>query len=464
MFSGLADDAAARGRDLRSVFGAGGVIDQIPEVAAAETGHSSVLNAVIDDDVWYVRQLPGDYLVFNHPRQDRDTINTPPMRRAAPPPVEPPTLPTPLTPQPLLSLRFQRLSRLTVPIDEEEQTITLGRLTEESPIQDLIEDALRMIPRDDWRFSTSDPRGIDRSADDAPLLRESSRADVLDQESRVRIIPGEGIAEHNLRVEKFYPAESTGSEITLEITVMNQGSSPISGVIVKEFLPRDTRVRAAMPEPLRRGAGRLNRVPEPLLNDDTLTWLLEDLEPFVEQTIRFTVMPSIKVAGSSRKLRFESSTEVSGVSAASARTVVRGEVRRMPETPPERRPIPDEPAPRRPRVIARPEIRLQIQEPPSSVAPGAVAEVIFRISNIGTAPAEGVDLRVKLASGLTHHQLDDNDPVREITNGVRRLEPGETRAIPLRMTAPRAGTYRCTAEMLFEGEQLVQEQFRIIAR
>lgn len=449
LFSGLADDAAATNRDLKSIMGAGGVLDEVPLITGIETNLSGVLGAPEDYETWLVRQAPGrrEYDIFSRPEISRE--NWALRKRRDPVFYLRPVLPTSTIPVPMLALNFQRIPARSAVIDEDEQTIVEGRLYEKSPMESLIEDAIRMLPRSDWRLSLGDPGSLRPGDPDKDRYLEESPVTAVDRlESRVRIIPGVGIAEHDLRVEKSYPDQWSGSSITFDVRVMNVGQAPISGLVVREFLPPDTRVRDASPEAVFR--------------DDTLMWLLDELIPFDEKILRFEVVPSVRTPRGSRQMRFDSSTEVSAATAVTSRTIVRGGNRRSEDRP---RPEPErEPVPRRtPAVSRRPDLRLRILEPTRAVVTRDTIEIPFTIRNVGNADAVGVELRVTLDRGLTHHQLADDDPIREILNGVRRLAPGESREIPLRLVATRTGIYNCRAELMFEGEILVDETFRIQA-
>lgn len=456
LFSGVADDAAATNRDLKSLIFAGGVIDQVPEIVTIQTHNSSLQTLVAEEETHLVRQAAGEYTVFSPPRPNRGYAGR--RRRERIPEDDPILEPVPDVDQADLKVRIKRLPRGVRSPDTETETWSIGKLYQETPLPDLIDDALRRLIPDDWRKSLSSavpgsgrnhiPLGDDLNSDAIP---ESSSAQVKALESQVRIIPGDGIAEHDIRVDKSFPAELSGGELTLEIAITNVGSGPITGLLVREFLPRDTRVRQAMPTPV--------------LHADTLTWLLDELQPFDMQVIRFTVVPTLVSGRSSRRIQFESLTEVSAASAVTSRTLVRESVRRDPVSPPRRvNPLPEVPERRTtPEVARRPDLRLRIEEPVRSFAVGEPVEVKFRIRNVGTAPAEGVDLRVTLDRGLTHHTLSDTDQVREVINGVRRLEPGESRDLTLRMRISQPGEHRCTAEMVFAGESLLLERFRVLS-
>lgn len=472
MFSGLADDAAATHRDLQLPLLAGSVIDRVPKIVVQEPALPAGTESTDDDESEMVWQQPGGaYVVFNRPELDRPQPTRP--RRSDV--FDLPTDDLPATvrslDRPVLGLTFRRGNFRSMQFEDDATSITRGELIVDEALPRLIERAVRGLPRDDWRITFSDPVGgtlRPRSnrwpATPEETLPESSAAAVLALESRVRIIPGDSVAANELRIEKSAPAESGGSEVTVEINVLNVGINTVSGLLVREFLPRGTRVRRAEPQAAFR--------------DDTLTWLLEELKPFDEQVLRFTVVAAASPGPASRRSRFESATEVSAAAAVASPTVVRNE---RPLRTPATLPTPVSPAspvprprlePRNnsrpaelplPAVTQRPDVRLRIMEPLTAVPVGQTVEVNFIVENRGTLAAEGVGLRVTLDDGLSHHTLIGTERRREVINGVRRLEPGDTRTIVLRMRPTVAGSLVSTAEMIFEGQQLTYDTFRVVA-
>lgn len=457
MFSGIAEDAAARNQDLRKPLNAGSVVDGIPEVVGAEDSPailraSHTVDVTKSDDSEFLWQQPGTYVVFKRPELDR------PVRRLPAPTIEfPPRRPagpseTPLADRPQLLIRFDRLVQQSSYFDDETQSYATGRLIESMPLRNRVADSLARLRRDDWQQSFGNPIGLNRNEPNT-TLRESTVGEIREAESNVRVIPGDAVAEHQLRIEKVFPSESAGNEITVEIRILNTGSETVSGLVVREYLPRNAGVRGTQP-------------PDALFRDDTLIWVVNDLRPFDEQILQFTVLANPVSSGISRRPTFESSTEVSALTAVASRTLVRDDSRNRQPSVPVREPLPavDEPLSIPPLGSAgRPDVRLRIDEPVDPVKVGQSIEVNFVVRNFGTAAAEGVGLRVTLDQGLSHHMLADDDPIREVVNSVRRLEPNETRTIPLRMRATRAGQFQSSAEMIFEGRSITSDSFRLMA-
>ncbi len=485
MFSGMADDAAAKWGDLHIPLQAGGVIDSVPEIVA-QPAVIPPESAEVDESEFVWQQPGGGYLVFRRPELDRPL----------PGPVRKPDLD--LIPdadwaledrsldRPVMELTLIRSESRSMQIEDDAESIVRGKLIE-WPLPQQIDRAVRSMRLDDWRMTVADRDRRDRFGDPLDsilrpgssvsdgLMRESAPEDLLDLEARVRIVPGDTIAENQLRVEKTAPSESAGAELTVEISVLNLGDTSVRGLLVREFMPRGTKVRDARPQAV--------------LRDDTLTWLLEDLEPFAEQTLRFTVLAAPLAGTASRRPRFESATEVSAAAAVGSRTLVRN--RELPATRPSN-PFPEldllTPAERpadlpvrdtvpRPSltpptgerrfvpssVASRPDVRLRIEEPLLPVQVGQTVEVNFVVENRGDAPAEGVGLRVVLDQGLRHHRVAEDEANREVVNQVRRIEPGQTKSVILRMRAVRPGEFLSRAEMIFAGEQLSRDLFRVVA-
>lgn len=456
LFSGIAEDAAARHRDLATPLNAGSVIDLVPAVdtvrrssAILRASHAVEMTKFDESD--FLAQRPGTYVVFKRPELDRPVRR----RRDAETEVVPwhpdDRIHRPLEEQPALRVSFDRLPQHSGYFDDETQTIAAGRLIEAMPLRNIITQAISRLQRDDWGMSFGGRAGGPLLTD---LQPESTALEVRTAVDGIRVIPGDAIAEHDLRIEKLFPAESSGSEVTVEISLLNTGEDVVSGLIVREYLQRNTRIRGS--------------VPQALFRDDTLTWIVNELRPFEEQVLRFTAITTQPPARSSGRTTFESATEVSAATAVSNRTVVRDDSLRL-QPSESRRPVAPLPsidestvAPTS-EIAGRPDVRLRIDEPLDPVKVGQTIEINFVVRNFGSEPAEGVGLRVTLDQGLKHHKLSDDDPERVVVNSVRRLEPGESRSIPLRIRASRPGQFRSEGEMIFEGKQITSDSFRIVA-
>ena len=228
----------------------------------------------------------------------------------------------------------------------------------------------------------------------------------------------------------------------MQVMVNNLGRDTIDGLIVRELLPIGTKVRGA--------------VPDCAFRDSTLTWLLTSLEPQQEQVLRFTVIPADDPVGA-RKTLFESQTEVSALTAVKTRTVVSEDL--LPPMPP-RTPIRNRP----PEIARAPRLRLQIAEPENGAIVGTWTTVNFRITNIGTASAENVKLRLVLDTLLDHHALQDDDILRQVDAPIATIRPGTHLDFELVVRPRRAGEMVSSAELLFDGQQLALQAFSFVAR
>ena len=277
---------------------------------------------------------------------------------------------------------------------------------------------------DDWdvtRIRTDQDRNVGETSS-AILLPESNQFEISDQQSRVRVLPGTIVSTSDLQITKSSPVRGTDGSLELQIRVINTGQDRVDGLLVRELLPLQWHPT--------------NMSPQGTYRSSTVTWLINNLRPFDEQILTLRVI-------SDQPGRFESLTEVSAVAAVSSPVQVR------------------QVEPRRRLPIARPDLRLTLQELPKNIELEKPFTIYFDVQNIGTIDAVGVDLRVTLDEGLGHHSLDDNDQVRRIENGVRRLPVGESRQLPLILRTLKPGLHFATAEMLLEGEQLDLVTFEI---
>jgi hypothetical protein len=250
------------------------------------------------------------------------------------------------------------------------------------------------------------------------------------------------VSRQDLRIEKTVPERSATGEVMMQVTITNLARDVIDGLLVRELLPYGTKVRG--------------HVPEGVLRDATLTWLVGDLQPQEEQVLRFTVIPADDPIDG-RDTLFESQTEVSALTAVKTRTeVTAGMFEPVPTRPPG--------GTRPPETARAPKLRLRIAEPESAATVGAWETVMFRISNIGNTSAEEVRLRLILDRVLDHHALSDDDLDRQLDAPIARIAPGETRDFELVVKPRRTGEAVSTAELLFGDQQLDLQTFRLSTR
>ncbi len=476
MFSGIADDAVSAHRDLKLPLHAGGVIDVVPRVTGDQELAQETLAGASgrqpDASQFLLQQPGGTFVVFNKPdrmfpprQPDPDDLAVPvefPVRGVRRPRgMDGPTL----------TVKFDRFAspgRSSAADD----SISVGELIRDLPEAGLIDRALRSLGRDAWRVASFDSRSSNEFSErSSRTLPEASSGEIRDLEAAVRVLPGDLVAEHDLRVEKFFPRESDGAEIAVEILIQNVGITRVSGLLVREFLPP--------------GYLAIRRtVPLAALRHDTLTWLIDDLRPLEERVLSFTVVTDAPGGSGRRGSVFESTTEVSAATAVSSLTVVSSDEPMLsPDFEREPRPLrgripapiePDRPlfedsersglpkAARRSRVL-RPDVRVQIEEPQDVVAVDTDTTVRFIVSNHGDAAAEDVQLQVDLDLGIWHHRIGNDNSQRTVVNSVKRLEPGESRTVLLSVRPTRPGLYRSTGSTMFQGERISSDTFRIVA-
>ena len=441
MGGGLASDAEAYHRDSVAPLHAGGVVDRINEVKPAEPGREiangiMLAKADVDDSNYVAQAKGGEYLVFGRPEYQPPRVLP---RRPIDGSIAAAPTSRPLLARPELDVRFDRLTSETLIPDRLRTIRTDGRLLNDLPNTQFVDRAVRNLLRDNWRAGLGLPNASGGLGEPDDLVPESPLAAVRDLESRIRVTPGVLVSRQDLRIEKTAPQRSATGEVTLQITITNLARSVIDGLLVRELLPYGTKVRG--------------HVPEGVLRDATLTWLVSDLQPQEEQVFRFTVIPADDPIGG-RDTLFESQTEVSALTAVTTRTVVTEEMFQ---------PVPPRPTngTRPPEIARAPKLRLRIAEPESAATAGAWTTVMFRISNIGNTSAEDVRLRLILDEMLDHHALSDDDLDRQLDAPIARIAPGETRDFELVVKPRRTGEAVSTAELLFADQQLDLQTFRL---
>ena len=451
MGGGLASDAAAYHRDTLMPLRSGGVIDKVTAVTARASQAPIILAKEDRDDSQLVSQIrTADYIVFGRPEY---TPIRPRPRRPIDGSINYP--PDSITELPILDVTFRRLGSSVIRSEMNPDMVTRGRLVDSLPDTYFVDRIVRRLRQDNWREALGlpgDDLGVPQDN-----LPESPLADVEDLESRVKVTPGAYVSTHDLRVEKSVPEETTSGDITIQVSLSNLGDKTIDGLLVREILPFDTVVRGVSPNAVFR--------------DDTLTWLVDDLRPAEEYVLRFTVVAptGFSVSGGRRSL-FESLTEVSAATAVAARTRVNEESPVVDPFPSERlRPAPA-PLPRRettPRreLAGTPTLRLSIQDQQEIARVGEWTQVMFALTNSGTADAEAVRLRLVLDESLDQPDLL-RLPVadRVVFVDVDKVAVGQTRRFRLEVRPNASGETLSTAEVLLEGSRVDRRTFRLVAR
>lgn len=452
---GVTADAAAFHRDAMAPLRSGGVMDRVTQVTPIASRTQIVQVRSSDASSHLIAQTrTADYLVFGRPEYSpiRPTPRRPIEGSIGMPPAS-------ITDRPMLDLTFRRLGSSVIRSELNPNVVTHGRLVDSLPDTRFIDRIVNRLRRDNWResFGLSDD-GLGLPQD---VVSESSARQVRELETqiqnsmaRVRITPGVSISEQDLRVEKVVPEETSSGDLTVQVSLTNLLNTRIDGLLVREFLPPGTKIRGMDPVAVYR--------------DDTLTWLVDGLRPGEERVLRFQVIPEIQSEGRRRQTLFESLTEVSAVTAVTARTLVAPE--ELPADPfpedrsrRERAPLPDplpDPLPAEP--AATPDLRLTIEEPQTAARVNEWTQILFTLTNQGTADARSIELRLTLDDTLDHFDLLNNPEAgRVVFVDVDRVAVGQTRRFRLEVRPRSPGVARSLAELSLGGTRLDRRTFRL---
>lgn len=418
MVSGLTNEAHAVRTDEKRPMMVGSVLDDTPVLDTDTILQTRVISKADDSQ-----------LIYQYPSRNRfiipADIRRPVVKDFTPRPRENYVPPMPL-PRPHREPDYFR-GRLQITMEPFLERH--GHRIRSEKVDRLIQQTVLALRHDDWR-TYSDAQAMARQGVVGAALREDSDRDVTDLYDRVRVIPGDRVTSNSLKIEKSMPENPGSGEFEIQVRVTNVDRERISGLIVRELLPASWSPVDMQP----RGAFR----------NSVITWLVDDIEPLDERLLTLRVQ-------SPEAGRFQSFTEISATSAVSSLAHVAD---RLPAVPRERS---------LPPVVRRPDVRLTLDQTPSGVRENEWVDVIFMISNIGDAPAEGVKLRVNLPFDLDHHDLTDADTNRWVDSKIRRLEPGERRRVKLTVQPRSAGRHLATAELLFQAAQLDVRNFSIVA-
>ena len=304
-----------------------------------------------------------------------------------------------------------------------------GRPVRSRLLGDLIQQAVMSLRHDNWRTFSS-TKALARGVSPAEL-REDSEFAVETLSSAVRVLPGEFISSNQIQVEKSTPSWSSSSVFDINIRVANTGRERVDGLIVRELLPQTW-----LP---------VNVQPQAVYRDSVVMWLV-DLGPYEEQLLELRVKADEPGAN-------QSLTEVSASAAVRATVPVSGELRPRP-TPDYGTNLP---------IVQLPRVRLTLEKLPSTVTVGEWLNVNFRVRNVGTAPAEGVSLRIELPHELDHRTLGAGDINRRVESNVAQLRVNESRTMTLAVRATSSGRHLSIAQLMLQDKELDLRDFEIVA-
>jgi uncharacterized repeat protein (TIGR01451 family) len=206
-----------------------------------------------------------------------------------------------------------------------------------------------------------------------------------------------GRASHNVTVEAVCPDSIVfGQEFRYELIVKNAGTAPVAGVRVEDEIPA--------------GAKYVGSDPPAELTGDHLAWSVGGLDAGAEKRIAVRVRPTDEGEVRSRAV-------VTFSAAVEART-----------------------------KVTRPRIAVAVT---GSELCKAGEEVVFQIkvTNSGSGPAQRMVVQAALSDGLQHPQG------AKLEMEMANLPPGETRTVPLRVGAAKAGVQWCQVTVAAEGSQ-----------
>jgi uncharacterized repeat protein (TIGR01451 family) len=185
-------------------------------------------------------------------------------------------------------------------------------------------------------------------------------------------------------------------EFRYELIVKNAGTAPVAGVRVEDEIPA--------------GAKYVGSDPPAELSGDHLAWSVGSLDAGAEKRISVRVRPSDEGEVRSRAV-------VTFSAAVEART-----------------------------KVTRPRISVAVTGAELSKAG---EEVVFQIkvTNSGSGPAQRMVVQAALSEGLSHPQGV------KLEMEMANLPPGETRTVPLRVSAAKAGAQWCQVTVAAEGSQ-----------
>jgi uncharacterized repeat protein (TIGR01451 family) len=206
-----------------------------------------------------------------------------------------------------------------------------------------------------------------------------------------------GKSTQNVTLEAVCPDTVVfGGEFRYELVIKNAGMASVSGVRVEDELPL--------------GAKYVGSDPPAEVNSDRLSWAVGTLEAGGEKRIAVRVKPTDEGDLRSR-------ATVSYSASVDART-----------------------------KVTRPRIAVAVTGIDVCKA-GEEAIFQIKVSNTGTGPAQQMILQAMLSDGLVHPQG------MKLEMSMAPLPPGESKTIPLKVSAAKAGVQVCQVTVAAQGSQ-----------
>jgi hypothetical protein len=457
MFGGIVDQAAADIAGHSGLMHVGGILDHVPNLDAKQSVQQISFARTDESIARLIHQVPSplsqrrtpefDWPPIRHEVAENDFSTFPYFPRRRTPEFEEWDRPRrtddrllPLEPE--LRSRSHRdsmdYSQWTweqyeneFSNDEGAVTETIGRSVVAGTLKDNITFALRQLDRErsgDWkesdRFSNRDRRASDVESAGFPV-REATYDELAAVESGIGIVPEAEVTESDLRIEKRTLAVPGQDAVDIEISVTNRSRRyQMSGLLIREQLPYELR-------PLSIDSGGVYL-------DSTVTWVIDGLQPQKNQIVRMRVR-----SDSNREV--ETQTEISATAAVISQIRVQSD-RRTDFVP------------------GHSKITLVTGNVPQTANLSETIAIPFRLSNVGSATAEEVILKITLPEGLDHFRLTEKDIDRDVDVTIRNLKAGATRDVTLRVLTKIAGDQTAIVALLEDGDELRIDTFSIFVQ
>ena len=190
-----------------------------------------------------------------------------------------------------------------------------------------------------------------------------------------------------------------GQPIGVDLVVVNNGSVMVDKVIVTQDLPKGVDLLSASPMPAR--------------SADTLIWSLGEMEPSQSRSIKLKL--GLRMGEAEPELRCNAKVKYETSVSSTAK-------------------------------VYQPRLVVETTSPLNGVVNGKV-KMEIKITNTGNTAAKSVMLRAPLPPELSHQFGPD------LENDLGRLEPGDSKLVPLTMTGMKAGKATCKIMVSTEGAQ-----------
>jgi hypothetical protein len=243
--------------------------------------------------------------------------------------------------------------------------------------------------------------------------RQTANSNPLDDATTaLSAAPQAGVrARPTVEVKQTMPEEiRIGEPFPVTMTIVNNGPVVAEQVVLTSNLPAEVEMLSAAPLPAR--------------NANTLIWPLGDLEPEQQRQIKLKLSLKAGIDAAALKIASRVRTETSLTTSA---------------------------------AIYQPKLVVELSAPSAAVVNGR-SRVEIKVTNAGNTPARRVTLRAPLPVELSH-------PFgQELENEIGELKPGESRRIPLTVTAVKAGKTNAQFQIAADGVTPVAKDWSLEIR